>query len=216
MSNRRNDWDRLARIYNWQLWLERPALRALLEVLNVDQEERVLDVGTGTAALLRELARRPRPPKRAIGLDSSAEMLARAVRLPPGWELVEGNAESLPFDDASFDVTTAAYLLHTLNEEERASVLGELRRVLRPGGRLGLVTVAPPRSSLGKGLSGPIRAAARHSGGVLVGLRPLDPVPELIASRLQVSARRRVGRGYPSLCVVATRIGSRPAGSNLA
>jgi ubiquinone/menaquinone biosynthesis C-methylase UbiE len=205
VPDRRDNWDRLARVYDWQLPLERPTLRALLELLDVGETERLLDVGTGTAALLRELARRPRPPERAIGLDSSAEMLARAGELPPGWELVRGAAESLPFENGNFDVATAAYLFHTLNQDARASILAELRRVVRPGGRVGVVTVAPPRTRLAVWLSWPIRAAARRSGGVLVGLRPLDPVPELVTSGFHVTARRRVALGYPSLCVVARR-----------
>jgi ubiquinone/menaquinone biosynthesis C-methylase UbiE len=109
VPDRHPGWDRLARAYDRQLPLERPALRALLELLEPGETERLLDVGTRTAALLRELARRPRPPERAVGLDSSVEMLARAGPLPRGWELVTGEAEGLPSEDGSFDVVTATY-----------------------------------------------------------------------------------------------------------
>jgi ubiquinone/menaquinone biosynthesis C-methylase UbiE len=205
VAARRPDWERLARGYDWQLALERPALRALLALLDVREQERLLDLGTGTAALLRELARRRRRPRQAVGLDSSPAMLARATSLPPGWQLVRGEAEQMPFGDGGFDVATATYLLHILDAEQRANVLGELRRVLRPKGRLGLVTVAPASTRLGSWLTLPIRTAAERRGGALVGLRPLDPRPELTQSGFRVTADRRVRRGYPSLCVVAKR-----------
>src|SRR5215203_7533135 len=137
VSARRPDWDRLAAAYDWQLPLERPALRALLGLLDVREDERLLDAGTGTGALLRELARQGQP-RQAVGLDRSATMLARArPLLPPGWELVRGDAERMPFDDASFDVVAAAYLLHILDANQRARVLGELHRVLKPSGQGG-------------------------------------------------------------------------------
>jgi ubiquinone/menaquinone biosynthesis C-methylase UbiE len=205
VRDRRPDWNRLAGAYVWQVPLERPALRALLALLEPGANERLVDIGTGTAALLHELARLPRRPERAVGLDSSPGMLARARRLPTGWELVQGDAESLPFDDASFDVATATYLLHILDARQRTQVLAELCRILRPAGRVGVVTVAPPRTRLGSWLNRPVRAAAKR-GGALVGLRPLDPRADLSASGFQVTASRRVRLGYRSLCVVATRI----------
>src|ERR687898_1390207 len=138
VSARRPDWDRLAAAYDWQLPLERPALRALLGLLDVREDERLLDAGTGTGALLRELARQGQP-RQAAGLDRSATMLARArPLLPPGWELVRGDAERMPFDDASFDVATAAYLLHILDADQRApgSWASFTRaEAERPGGR---------------------------------------------------------------------------------
>jgi ubiquinone/menaquinone biosynthesis C-methylase UbiE len=182
----------LARLYDRQLSLERPALEAALALLGVRPHERLLDVATGTGALLRELAVRSERPRHAVGLDASHAMLAGARGLPPGWELVRGDAGALPFEEASFDVATAVYLLHTLERGDRASVIAELARVLRPGGRLVVVTVDSPRPRLRSLLAD----APRRSG-----LRPLDPRPELTG--FSVCAARYVRRGYPSLCVLA-------------
>ena len=194
-------WSRLAFAYDRQLALERPALRCLLELLDVGVDEPLLDVGTGTAGLLRELERRGRRPARAIGVDESPEMLERAPPLPLGWELLAAEARRLPFDAASFHVVTAAYLLHVLDARARAQVLGEIHRVLRPGGRLGVITFAPPRRRL---LWPGLRAISAASGP-LAGLRPLDPGPPLVAAGFELRARRQVRRGYPSLCVLARR-----------
>lgn len=150
-------WDRIARAYDRQLALERPALRAALDLAEVRPSERLLDLGTGTGAVLRELARRPSRPGEAVGVDVSAAMLAHAPALPSSWRLVQADATDLPFGDASFDVAVAAYLLHLLERDVFVRALAEARRVLRPGGRLVTVTPAAPCSLLAR----PYAALAR-------------------------------------------------------
>jgi ubiquinone/menaquinone biosynthesis C-methylase UbiE len=201
-------YSRWARFYRLQLPLERPALRALVSLLDASESDSLLDLGTGTAAQLDELARSPHPPRSAIGLDATTQMLARAPVLPAGWSLVEGDASALPFADSSFELVTASYLLHLLDQEGRGRVIGEARRVLVPGGRLGVVTVAPPAGPLSSLLSRPLRALSERCGGVLAGLRPLDPTEELRAAGLRPLRARRVRAGYPSLCLVAERAGT--------
>jgi ubiquinone/menaquinone biosynthesis C-methylase UbiE len=197
-------WSRWAPLYRLQLPLERFPLRALAELLEVRESESLLDLGTGTAALLRELARSPHPPRSAVGVDRARGMLERAPRLPPGWRLVEADVRALPFDDGSFGLVTASYLLHLLDERARAQTLAEARRVLAPGGRLGVVSVAPPVGRPASIASSPVRALAARSGP-LAGLRPLDPRPDLLAAGFRPTRARRVSMGYPSLCVVAER-----------
>lgn len=192
-------WGGLAGSYRRQIWLERMAVRRLVGMLDMGPSDEVLDVATGPGVLLAELAKGPAPPLRACGVDSSPEMLALAPALPDGWEVRVADAMELPFDADSFDVVTASYLLHFLEETERRRILGEARRVLRPGGRLGVITVAPPRWRL----AAPIRAAAERSSGRLAAMRGLDPSPDLEVAGLRVLARARTWLGYPSLCLVA-------------
>lgn len=72
------------------------------------------------------------------GLDPSPQLMAdaRAAAARRGWaaDLVEGFGEAIPFADASFDTVVTTYTLCSVDDPAR--VLGELRRVLRPGGRL--------------------------------------------------------------------------------
>jgi len=199
------NWDHFAASYRRQLWLERGPLLALLRMLAPAPGDALLDVGTGTAELLALLAREPGRPARAVGLDASEEMLARAAPLPDGWRLERDDAAALPFADASFDVITAAYLLHLLDPLSRRRVIAEIARVLRPGGRVGTLTIAPPRTAIGRALSTPLVRAARRSQGRLAGMRPLDPSAALAAAGLELAASRRSWRGYPSLCIVATQ-----------
>lgn len=198
------DWDRIAPSYEWQVPLERNTLRKLVELLNVGPDDLVLDVATGTGAVLRELARLDWPPRRATGIDSSAGMLRRAWGVPRSWGLRHGEATALPFEDRSFDLVTASYLLHILDPEERRSVLSEIARVLRPGGRVGVVTVAET-GPISRRILGPIAARAKRRGGALCGLVPLDPRAELVRAGFEPSRVVRVWSGYPSLCVVATK-----------
>lgn len=168
-------------------------------------DEILLDIATGPGVLLAELARSPSRPARAWGIDSSPEMLSLAPVLPAAWRLSVADATRLPFDDDSFDVVTASYLLHVLSAQKRRRVIEEIVRVLRPAGRVGTITVAPPRGPIAATLSAPVRFAARRSGGRLAGLRSLDPAAELAEAGFRELARRRTVCGYPSLCLVAGR-----------
>jgi len=135
-------WSRVARWYDWQLPLERPALRALVGLLAISGGDTLLDVGTGTGGVLREVEWRAVSPARTIGIDASEPMLARArAAVAPNTELICADAQALPVADASVDVVSCSYLLHLLAPKARADVLAEIRRVLRPGGRLGVLTV---------------------------------------------------------------------------
>jgi len=202
------DWAREAERYRRQDWLERRALREVLRLLEPDTDEDLLDVATGPASLLAELAMMARPPRVAVGIDTSPEMLAQAPELPAGWELRVADATELPFADSSFDVATATYLLHLLEPDAKRLAIAELARVLRPGGRLGTVTVGPPRGPLGRLAWPAIQALARRDRGRMAALRDLDPGSELSAAGFREVSRSRTGSGYPSLCLVCVN-GSR-------
>src|SRR5205807_2559672 len=86
-----------------------------------------------------------------VGLDQSEQMLARArQQLPQNAELanritfVRGEAERLPFPAASFDALTFTYLLRYV--DDRAATMAELARVVRPGGRIGMLEFGVPGS----------------------------------------------------------------------
>jgi len=196
-------WSSVASVYDWQLALERPALRAVVDLAAPQAGDELLDVGTGTGGVLRELAGRPSRPVRAVGVDSSSEMLAAARHRLPEWELVAADARALPFTDDSFDVVTASYVLHVLDRGDRARVLEEIYRVLRPDGRLATVTPALQRTALGRLLLRPVAAVAERSSSLASGLRSLDPRAE-IGEHFTVRRVRWVNRGYPSVCVLAS------------
>jgi len=121
--------------------------RFLVSRMDVEPDARVLDVATGTAAVAIELVRRF--GCRVVGLDQSGEMLAEARRrvdaaaLSDRIELVQGEAEQLTFDDASFDGLTFTYLLRYVTDP--LATLRELARVVRPGGTIAMLEFGVPR-----------------------------------------------------------------------
>jgi demethylmenaquinone methyltransferase/2-methoxy-6-polyprenyl-1,4-benzoquinol methylase len=122
--------------------------RFLVSRIDVDHGARVLDVATGTAAVAREITKRN--GARVVGLDQSEQMLRGAVwalerdGLHRRVRLVLGQAERLPFPDASFDAVTFTYLLRYVDDP--AATLAELARVLRPGGTLACLEFGVPRN----------------------------------------------------------------------
>jgi demethylmenaquinone methyltransferase / 2-methoxy-6-polyprenyl-1,4-benzoquinol methylase len=116
--------------------------RFLVSCVDARPGDTVLDVATGTGAVARELIRQKGCT--VVGLDQSAEMLAEARRrLGDDVELVEGTAERLPFEDASFDALTFTYLLRYVADP--AATLRELARVVRPGGSIASLEFAVPQ-----------------------------------------------------------------------
>jgi SAM-dependent methyltransferase len=106
----------------------------MADAAGVGVGERVLDVACGTGVLAREALARVGPGGGVVGLDPNPGMLAVAGRAAPGVMWREGVAESLPFDDDAFDTVLCGFGLMFF--DDRVAALREMRRVLRPGGRL--------------------------------------------------------------------------------
>jgi ubiquinone/menaquinone biosynthesis C-methylase UbiE len=132
-------------------------------------------------------------------------MLAQAGPLPDRWRLIEARGEQIPFPPASFDLVTISYVLHVVDPGTRERILSEAARVLRPGGRIATVTIAPPVSPVARAITAPVRWAAERYPSVFVGLRPHDPARDLERSGFSKPVRRRDFRGYPALCLLAVR-----------
>lgn len=114
--------------------------RALVEAVDPRRGQRILDVATGTGMVAAALARRGAT---VVGIDQSEAMLAVARARHGGTvRLVHGQAEQLPFEDGEFEAVTFTYLLRYVDDP--AATLRELARVLRPGGRIGMVEFGVP------------------------------------------------------------------------
>jgi ubiquinone/menaquinone biosynthesis C-methylase UbiE len=138
----RQGWDRAATHYeaSWQAPLD-VARRVLLDRQPVRPGDRVLDVACGTGLLTHELARSAGSSGQVFGIDLSQAMVdaARSRQSLAGSasaHYVRMDAQLLEFPSASFDVVLCCFGLMYLPDPERA--LAEMRRVLRPGGRLGI------------------------------------------------------------------------------
>ncbi|WP_433684706.1 class I SAM-dependent methyltransferase [Nocardia sp. CA-119907] len=121
----------------------------------------VLDIGCGTGYLTRRLAAVVGSGT-VVGLDPSAAVLdhARRITKEPNCTYTVGVAESLSAQDNSFDVVANCLMLHHLPEDLRATALAEMRRVLRPGGRLLIGEFRPPANPVGRHLVGALTGPA--------------------------------------------------------
>jgi SAM-dependent methyltransferase len=100
----------------------------VLEWLAPQQGEEILDLGCGDGQLSKRLATGGATVR---GVDASPEMVESARSR--GVAAEQGNAEALPFDDARFDAVFSNAVLHWVHDQD--AMMGEVRRVLRPGGR---------------------------------------------------------------------------------
>jgi ubiquinone/menaquinone biosynthesis C-methylase UbiE len=138
-SRNASEWDELRRLHVSDADVE----AALLQILGPDHVDALLDLGTGTGWILQLLEQSYR---RAVGIDASRDMLAVARANLDKAGIVKasvrhGDIFNLPLEAGDFDLITIHQVLHFLDEPERA--IAEAARVLRPGGRLVIVDLAP-------------------------------------------------------------------------
>jgi ubiquinone/menaquinone biosynthesis C-methylase UbiE len=160
----------------------------LVDLARLAPGERVLDVGCGTGSLALAAKRRVGPASTVRGVDASPEMVnhARAKAARAGLDVAfeVARAEALPCADGSVDVVLSTLMLHHLPPVVRAEFVREVRRVLRPGGRV-LAVDFEARANERRGL---VARFHRHGG------LPLARVVELLGGAgLRVAERGCVG-----------------------
>jgi ubiquinone/menaquinone biosynthesis C-methylase UbiE len=146
--------------------LFRGQLRALwrrtVELARLQPGAEALDVGCGTGTLALAVARRVGASGRVVGIDPSAQQIARArakaARRHAPIEFRTGVIEALPFPDQTFDVVFSTLMMHHLPAPLKRQGLAEIARVLKPGGRLVIGDFVRRQDRTG-------RAAHFHAGG---------------------------------------------------
>jgi demethylmenaquinone methyltransferase/2-methoxy-6-polyprenyl-1,4-benzoquinol methylase len=159
--------DRIAERYDllnrvMSLGMDRGWRRQAVRALRLKDGYRILDLATGTADLAAAVATAANAV-RVIGLDPSRNMLDVGRRKIARWglservELVEGDAQSLHYPDASFDGLCMAFGIR--NVPDRSAALREMARVVRANGRIALLELSEPGEGL---LAGPARWYVHH------------------------------------------------------
>lgn len=176
-----------------------------LELLDVRPGERVLEIGFGTGHGLVSLAEAVGPEGTVVGIDVSEGMREVARERLEESGLAErarsldlGDARDLPYDDASFDAVFLSFTLELFEEGDLERVLGECRRVLAPGGRLGVVSLEHEEST--SLLVDLYKWLHRHFPHI-ADCRPIPVIDLVAASGFRIE--RRVGMSIWSLPVAA-------------
>jgi demethylmenaquinone methyltransferase/2-methoxy-6-polyprenyl-1,4-benzoquinol methylase len=175
-------------------------------------------VGVGSGETFLKIATLVGPAGRAVGMAVTPEALALTrARLTEvryeNFDLHAGGAESLPFDPQSFDAAYCGYVLNFLSDGDVARVLGELKRVLRPGGRLVLCGHTPGEKTLTRAVSGSWRALHKTAPKLTRNSRPLALLEASRAAGFAVDRRLYLEqRAIPSEVLLLVR----PSGLGLA
>lgn len=135
------------------------ALRQLtIEQAQLRSGEAVLDVGCGTGDLTLLAKQRVGTAGRVCGIDAEPEMIQvarrKAMQAHAEIDFRVQPIEALTFPDQSFDVVLSSLMMHHLPDDLKPRALAELRRVLKPGGRLVIADFKRPTNHLGQGLIG--------------------------------------------------------------
>jgi len=142
-------YDHISGSYDWLggIFERRPAEKAL-NYLKIQSGETVLEIGFGTGYCLQRIAMSVGNSGKAYGIDISEGMVQRArerlnkASLLDRVELYRGDAAKLPFDNETFDAVFISFTLELFDNPEISTVLGEVGRVLKPSGRLGVVSLS--------------------------------------------------------------------------
>ena len=110
---------------------------------------KVLDVGMGTGLVARQAASIVGDPRSITGVDPSPGMI-QSAKLPAGVKVVEGRAELIPLPDSGFDFLSMGYALRHISDLSVA--FAEFHRVLKPGGKVCILELTPPKGRIANAL----------------------------------------------------------------
>ncbi|OFW31434.1 MAG: hypothetical protein A3H97_18590 [Acidobacteria bacterium RIFCSPLOWO2_02_FULL_65_29] len=132
---------------------ERSLRERMIELAGLDAGDAILDIGCGTGTLAIAAKRKVGSAGAVFGIDASPAMVAKATRksASAGVDVTFTNAvvEALPFPDARFDSVLSTLMLHHLPRRVRRQCFAEIRRVLKPRGRLLVVDFGRPQNRHG-------------------------------------------------------------------
>ena len=201
-------WQRAAAVYP-QTFAEatRPFIDALLEAAAVCPGTRLLDIACGPGHVA---ARAVQQGAVSAGLDFSSAMLAVARERHPAVRFFQGDAEAMPYDDASFDAAVANFGIHHVPRP--ALALREAHRVLRRGGRFAFTIWAAPAENIAWKLL--FDAVRRHGdpnasdapapgGGFSTPEQCMDALTQAGFSQVRAQLERRVWRHADAASLVA-------------
>jgi demethylmenaquinone methyltransferase/2-methoxy-6-polyprenyl-1,4-benzoquinol methylase len=178
-----------------------------LERLSIAEGESVLEIGFGTGHCLKLIAESVGQKGRVCGIDISPRMIGitrerlENAGLASSAELYWGDATRLPFAARTFDAVFMSFALEVVDTPEIPRVLEETRRVLKPGGRLGVASMSKEN---GESISLRLYEWIHNKCPKYVGSRPIYAEKSLIQAGFHIQSRDRVRVfGLPAEIILA-------------
>ena len=145
----KRSYDRISKYYDYLAGVfERKYAVLPLKLLSIREGETVLEIGFGTGHCLKRIAEIIGHTGKVYGIDISSGMMEITRRRLEKAGLIDkvalycGDAASLPFDDNTFDAVFMSFSLELFDTPEIPTVLEEVKRVLKPKGRLGVISMS--------------------------------------------------------------------------
>jgi SAM-dependent methyltransferase len=190
-SQARHFYDRFGRAQDLQAFYEDRAVGDLLGHGRFDDARAVFELGCGTGRLAARLLQRQLPADaRYLGADISATMIslsrARLERFGPRAAIIQADGtRPLPLAAGAMDRFLAVYVLDLLGPRQAAGLIAEAQRLLRPGGLLGVVSLAPGATMPAQLVSRAWAAVWSRAPALTGGCRPITVRPLLDGWRIE-------------------------------
>ena len=192
----KRSYDRISRYYDYLTGaFERKYAEMALERLSIVEGDTVLEIGFGTGHCLKRIAESIGQTGKVYGIDISSGMMEITKKrlekagLAKRAELYCGDAASLPFDDKTFDAVFMSFTLELFDTPEVPKVLEQIKRALKPGGRLGVVSISKEN---GESIFLRLYEWIHKKWPKYVDCRPIYVEQSLIDAGYQIQSRERV------------------------
>jgi demethylmenaquinone methyltransferase/2-methoxy-6-polyprenyl-1,4-benzoquinol methylase len=203
-------YDTLSRYYGYTVGAAgRKYGRLALQRLSIAEGETVLEIGFGTGHCLKLIAESVGRTGRVYGIDISPRMIQLTRKrlenaaLTNRVELYCGDATCLPLSDQAFNAVFMSFTLEVVETAEIPRVLGETRRVLKPGARLGVVSMSKEN---GESIFLRLYEWVHNKCPKYVGSRPIYAEKSLIQAGFHIQSKEKVRVfGLPAEIIVAVK-----------
>ena len=203
-------YNRLSKFYDYTLGLlGRKYSKMALERLSVVEGETVLEIGFGTGHCLKWIAKLVGPAGKVYGIDISPEMIEKTKKrlekegLANRAELCCGDATCLPFEESTFDAVFMSFTLEVLDTPEIPGMLDQIKKLLKPGGRLGVIDMSKEN---GESVFLKVYEWLHNKCPKYVGSRPIYAEQCLIDAGYRIKSKEKIKiYRLPAEIIVATR-----------
>jgi demethylmenaquinone methyltransferase/2-methoxy-6-polyprenyl-1,4-benzoquinol methylase len=212
-ASNRAFYDRIAHAYDFIADSNEHRARELGEqALKLQPGESVVEIGFGTGGSAIDLAKAVGAGGKVCGIDISPKMLevannkTAAANVAATVELQVSDARKLPYADDSFHAAFTSFTLELFPAADIPKVLAEVKRVLKPGGRLGVVSMAKVKDGEKASTLENIYIWMHRHFPHLVDCRPIDPAALLKAAGYQIASENRIEIWTMPVAIVVGRV----------